>query len=84
MERYRPSAIRLEPALYQICILGHLDASWSEFCGGMTIKHASHPKFHTITFLTGRLIDQSALIGVLNALHDIGCPIVLVEYVAAE
>jgi hypothetical protein len=50
----------------------------------MTIEHAGDAKFTSITFLTGRLIDQSALIGVLNALHDIGCPILSVEFVAAE
>jgi hypothetical protein len=84
MDKYRPTAILLEPALYRICILGQLDANWSEFCGGMVIKHANDPKFHAITIMTGRLIDQSALIGVLNALHDLGCPIMSVECVAAE
>jgi hypothetical protein len=49
----------------------------------MTIEHGSDPKFSTITLLTGGLIDQSALIGVLNALYDIGCPIISVEYVEA-
>jgi len=50
----------------------------------MMIEQVSDPKFKTISILIGRLIDQSAVIGVLNALHDIGCPIVSVEYVAAE
>jgi len=50
----------------------------------MMIEQVSDPKFKTISILIGRLIDQSALIDVLNALHDIGCPIVSVEYVAAE
>lgn len=84
MDNYRSTAIQLEPAQYRICILGHLDANWSEFCGGMAIEHANDPKFHAITIMAGRLMDQSALIGVLNALHDLGCPIMSVEYVAAE
>ncbi len=83
MERYRSSAILLEPAQYRICILGHLDTNWSEFCGGMLITHAIDAKFYAITTLTGRLLDQSALIGVLNSLHDLGCPIMSVEYIAA-
>lgn len=33
--------------------------------------------------LSGRLADQCALIGVLNSLHDIGCPILSVEYTGA-
>jgi len=49
----------------------------------MLIEHAIDAKFHAITTLTGRLLDQSALIGVLNSLHDLGCPIMSVEYIAA-
>jgi hypothetical protein len=83
MVKKRSSASLFESALYRICIVGHLDTSWSEYCGGMTIEQTSDPKFNTITLLTGRLIDQSALIGVLNSLNDIGCPIISVEYLAA-
>jgi hypothetical protein len=60
-----------DPAMYRICILGSLDEQWSDYCGGMTI-------------LAHRLADQSTLIGVLNALHDIGCPILSVECVEAD
>ena len=80
----RPRAILFESTRYRICIVGYLETSWSEYCGGMTIEHGSDPQFHTVTILTGRLIDQSALMGVLNALHDIGCPILSVEYLAAR
>lgn len=83
MVKQRPRAIRFESARYRIGIVGCLDTGWSEYCGGMTIEHRSDPQFQTITLLTGLLIDQSALMGVLNALHDIGCPILSVEYLAA-
>jgi hypothetical protein len=83
MPNYHPAANLFEPALYRICIVGYLDTNWSNYCGGMTIKQVRDPKFSTMTILTGRLIDQSALIGVLNSLHDIGCPIISVEYIAA-
>jgi hypothetical protein len=81
MVKKRSSARLFESALYRICIVGYLDTSWSEYCGGMTIEQTSDPQFDTITLLKGRLIDQSALMGVLNSLHDIGCPIISVEYV---
>ncbi len=84
MKRFRTSAKLLEPAQYRICILGHLDANWSEYCGGMSIEHANDPKLNAITILVGRLFDQSALIGVLNSLHDLGCPIMSVEYIATD
>ncbi len=83
MEICRPSASLFDPAMYRICILGILDEQWSDYCGGMTIEQVSDPKRAAMTILTGRLADQSALIGVLNALHDIGCPILSVEYVEA-
>jgi hypothetical protein len=82
MEMYRPSASLFEPAMYRICISGNLDEHWSDYCGGMKIEQVSDPKSYAMTILTGRLADQSALIGVLNSLHDMGCPILSVECVA--
>ncbi len=79
MEIYRPGASLFEPTMYRICISGNLDERWSDYCGGMTIEQVSDPKRYAMTILTGRLADQSALIGVLNALHDMGCPIISVE-----
>ena len=73
----------LDPARYRICISGNLDEHWSDYCGGMAIKQFRDAKQSPLTILTGRLADQSALIGVLNSLHDIGYPILLVEYVGA-
>ena len=78
-----PGASMFEPATYRICILGMLDKNWSDYCGGMTIEHECDPKRYTMTILTGRLVDQSALLGVLNSLHDIGYPIISVECVEA-
>ena len=84
MEKYRPSAGMCEPATYRISILGTLDKKWSDYCGGMTIEHDIVLDQYPMTTLTGQLIDQSALIGVLNSLYDMGCPILLVECVEAR
>jgi hypothetical protein len=83
MEIGRSSASLFDPARYRIRIVGTLDEQWSYYCGGMTIEQVSDPKRAALTILTGRLADQSALIGVLNALHDIGCPILSLEWVEA-
>jgi hypothetical protein len=80
MERYRSSSRLKEPALYRICIFGTLDKKWSAYYGGMRIEHESNPQRGAISILTGRLADQAALMGILNALYDIGCPLLLVEY----
>jgi hypothetical protein len=39
---------------------------------------------YPVTTLTGVLIDQAALIGVINSLHDSGCPLLSVECVEAQ
>jgi len=84
MERYRPHSSMFEPATYKISILGTLDKKWSDYCGGMTIEHDIVLDQYPMTTLTGQLIDQSALIGVLNSLYDMGCPIISVECVEAR
>ena len=84
MEIFRPGASMFEPATYLISILGTLDKQWSEYCGGMTIEHVIVLNQYPVTILEGLLADQSALIGVLNSLYDLGYPILLVECVEAR
>jgi hypothetical protein len=73
-----------EPASYRICIMGTLDKNWSDYCGGMVIEHGVILQQYPVTILTGRLIDQSALIGVINSLYDLGCPLISVECTEAQ
>ena len=73
-----------EPATYRICIVGTLDKQCSDYYGGMTIEHESVRTQYPVTILTGRMEDQAALIGVINSLYDIGCPIISVECVEAR
>jgi hypothetical protein len=80
MEKFRQGVSLLDPAVYRITIQGILDTNWSDYYGGMTINHQGDPKLDAKSILFGRLADQSALIGVLNSLHDIGYPILSVEY----
>jgi len=84
MEQYRPSASMFEPATYRISILGTLDKQRSDYCGGMTIEHTIVLQQYPVTILTGLLTDQSALVGVINTLYDLGYPILTVECVEAR
>ena len=84
MEKNRKYSCMSEPATYTISVLGILDKKWSDYCGGMTIEHDILLDEYPMTNLTGQLIDQSALIGVLNSLYDMGCPIISVECVEAR
>ena len=84
MEKHCRSASLFEPATYRICIQGTLEKQWSEYCGGMTIEHHRFLDQYPMTILTGHLPDQAALLGVINALYDMGCPLLSVECVETE
>ena len=83
MVYHNPETSPFQAAIYRIRVQGILDKSWSVYCRGMTIEHESDEHQHAVTILTGRLVDQSALVGVLDSLHDIGCPILAVERIEA-
>lgn len=68
---------------YRICVCGALDASWSDRLGGMTISTIRLADGTPGLTLTGYLADQSALVGVLNTLYDLGLSLVSVERVPA-
>ena len=68
---------------YRIVIHGTLDAGWSDRLGGMTISAIRLADGTTATTLIGDLADQSALVGVVNTLHDLGLSLMSVERVPA-
>jgi hypothetical protein len=70
-----------KPARYRVRVKGTLDPSWSGRLGGMTITTTEQGGETPVTTLTGRLLDQAALLGVLNTLYDYyHCPLVSVEF----
>ena len=77
MEKYRPYSCMSEPATYRISIQGILDKKWSDYYGGMSIEHDVVLDQYPVTILTGLMVDQSALVGVINTLYDFGYPIFL-------
>ena len=84
MEIYRPCSSMFEPATYRISILGILGKNWSDYCGSMKIEHDIILNQYPVTILTGALVDQSTLIGVINSLYDLGWPLLSVECVEAQ
>jgi hypothetical protein len=69
---------------YRILIQGTLDAGWSDRLGEMDIAAAPLADGTAASSLIGELADQSALLGVLNTLHDLGLPLVSMERVDEE
>ena len=72
------------PATYRITIHGRLDDSWSEQLGGMTISSELEADGALLTVLTGPLVDQAALYGVLNGLYGLGFALLSVERTLTE
>jgi hypothetical protein len=67
------------PATYRICVQGILDERWSDRLGGVSITTTGQKSGAPVTVLSGRLIDQAAVLGVLNILHDLRLPLLFVE-----
>jgi len=64
-----------EPQLYEIRIKGHLDDRWTDWFEGLTITLEEDGN----TLLTGTVIDQAALHGLLKKVRDLGMPLVSVS-----
>jgi hypothetical protein len=66
-----------EPMVYQIRIRGQLGAAWADWFEGLTITLEKDGD----TLLTGRVIDQAALHGLLRKIRDLGIPLVSVNQI---
>ena len=74
------SARRPEARRYEIRVQGHLDARWSDRFDGLTLTQESDGT----TLLEGRVVDQSALHGLLQRVRDTGLPLVSVTPVEPD
>ncbi len=63
---------------YQIRVQGKLDESWSDWLEGMTISFEMCSDGSGVTTLTGTVVDQAALHGVLNRIRDLNIPLLAV------
>lgn len=79
-ERSRKTKLKMEnPASYRILVQGVLDKSWSDRLSGLEITVNTEDKDFVVTKLWGELLDQAALVGVLNALYDLQLPLISVS-----
>ena len=81
-ERYKVMSNELEPKtnsdqpiVYQIKIKGHLSREWADWFEGLTITLGEDGD----TLLTGPVIDQAALYGLLKKMRDLSLTLVSVS-----
>jgi hypothetical protein len=66
-----------QPSVYEIRIRGHLGREWTDWFGGLSITL----EVDGDTLLTGTVVDQAALHGLLRRVRDLGMPLISVTRV---
>jgi hypothetical protein len=74
MSQNNPKTDPGQPMVYQIRIKGHLGSQWTDWFEGLTITLEDNGD----TLLTGPVVDQAALHGLLKKVRDLGLPLVSV------
>jgi hypothetical protein len=64
----------------EIRVKGRIDERWSEWLDDLTITHTDQDE----TVLTGSIVDQAALYGLIAKLRDLGLPLLAVNCVQQE
>jgi hypothetical protein len=66
--------------IYQIRIKGHLGREWTDWFEGLTLTALDNGE----TLLTGPVVDQAALYGLLRKVRDVGLPLLSVVCVKPD
>ena len=61
-----------QPIIFQIRVKSHLNSDWTDWFEGLTIT----PEEDGNTLLTGPVVDQAALSGLLKQVRDLGMPLI--------
>lgn len=67
----------IKPIKYMIRVKNHLDLHWEGWFEGMTIEHTEDGN----TILTGEIIDQSALYGLLEKFRNLNLTLISVQQI---
>ncbi len=64
-----------EGGSYEIRLKGHLEPRWADWFDGVTLTRESDGT----TVLSGSVVDQAALHGLLGKVRDLGLPLIAVN-----
>ncbi len=78
--RLNPKTDPSQPMVYQIRIKGHLGSQWTDWFEGLTITLEEDGD----TLLSGPVIDQAALHGLLKKVRDLGIPLLSVNLAQSQ
>lgn len=74
-DNFKPETVPDEPVVYQIRLKGHMGQQWRTWFEGLTIRLEENGE----TLLTGSVLDQAALHGLLKKVRDLGLPLLAVN-----
>jgi hypothetical protein len=67
-----------QAAIYQIRVEGQLGPQWAEWFEGLIIERVENGE----SLITGPVVDQAALYGLLKKVRDLGMPLISVTRVS--
>lgn len=75
-----PTTDPSRPIIYQIRVEGHLGHQWTDWFDGLIITLVDNGD----TLLTGPVVDQAALHGLLKKVRELGIPLISVNRVKPD
>lgn len=66
--------------IYEISLKGHLNENWADWFDGLTVTLKEDGN----TVLSGPVIDDAALHGVLKKIRDLGLPLLSVNLLGSD
>jgi hypothetical protein len=72
------------PATYRIRVIGWVGDDWVKDLSGMRVADMAPEGDGLVTTLEGEVRDQSALVGMLNALYGLHLPMISIERLSSR
>ncbi len=84
MDENKKSFGLYQPTFYRITVSGHLQVDTSMWFEGMTIVNEYDRDGRPHTIISGEIIDQAMLFGLLTKIRNLGLPLLAVKQISAN